>query len=211
MPQKGYFSKFPKIQYPYKGKLVTGSDNQYVDYIDVVDFTVRLGFENSVFNNKLAFQNYAWKDEDRIDLIAYYYYGNSKYHWVVMLSSAIFDWGYDLPLKQDELNEYVLDKWAGETINGVTISSEPTLQELQDTIHHYDVDGYIVDLNTYTSSTSLDKQVISVYEYEQLENESRRDIKLLDRKYLSLLQLEFEDKLKKIKVARSKNKIETSL
>jgi hypothetical protein len=128
-----------------------------------------------------------------------------------MLSSAIFDWGYDLPLKQDELNEYVLDKWAGETINGVTISSEPTLQELQDTIHHYDVDGYIVDLNTYTSSTSLDKQVISVYEYEQLENESRRDIKLLDRKYLSLLQLEFEDKLKKIKVARNKNKIETSL
>ena len=113
-------------------------------------------------------------------------------------------------MRTDDLIGYSLNKWKGKTINGVLVSDNPTTAELESIVHHYEADGYIVDLDTYNSYTT-DKQIVNIMQYEFAENEERRKIKLIDRKYIALLSVEFDDKMKKIKTTRSKNKIETTL
>jgi len=209
MSQKGFFSKLPTIKYPYKGKIVKGEDNQYVEYMETVDITTRFKPTDTLLTGDLSYQTYVWQDEDRPDTVAYFYYGDPKYHWVVMFSSQIFDWAHDLPMTATKLLEYSLTKWAGKTINGVTISDNPTESEL-DAIHHYEVDGYIVDLATYNASAQ-NKSAVSIIDYERNENEERRIIRLLDNNYLTFLVKEYEDYTKQLKISRKKNKVETSL
>lgn len=198
MSQKDFFSKLPTIQYPYRGKLVDGNENNSVDYIECTDLTIRFQLASKILTNRLSAYPYRWKDEDRPDTIAFLYYGHEKYHWVVLLSGSVFDWIHELPMPDNELRQFMENKYGSTPLNS---------------IHHYEVNGYIVDQQTYLTAQGLGEpcRSVTIYEYEQERNEKRREIKLINKDLLPLVVREYEDKVRKIKNQRKKNPIEVSL
>lgn len=208
MGQIDFFSKFPKIKYPYRGKILRGSEEQFVDVISCFDITVRFKFREELLKNPLSYFPYVWEDGDRPDTIAELYYGDEKYAWVVLLSANIFDWIHELPLSATELDEYLIQKYLGLEINGTLIEE---VYDLYQVIHHYETsDGYIVDTATYNALSDPGKRAVSYYENQVIQNEQRRQVRLINNTYLQRVVSEFEDKMRDIKRSRKKQPISFS-
>lgn len=198
MGQIGYFSLFPRIKYPYIGKMVD-KNNPQVSFLETIDITVRYKFIDKILRDPLAAFPYTWKDGDRLDTIAHLYYRDEKYAWVVQLSARIYDWVYDLPLTTQELDEYLEDIYVGK------LPGANNIYDLMNIVHHYvDGEGDVIDEYTYTNSPDPNKRIVSIYENEFNNNEAKREIKLLSREFLSDIVNEFEQEMVDIKKRRKK-------
>lgn len=176
---KNYFEKFPKIRYPLGTKEV-----------ETTDLTVRFKIIDKMMKRPDSYYNYYWQDSDRVDIIADKYYGDSRYSWLVQLSGEVWDWIYDLPLTGELFEEYLLQKY--DTVSDVN--------ELHSILHHYeDSSGMVIDKNVYMLLGDAQKREISIYEYEFLENENKRNIKLLSKSLLKDVTNELDKRLQDIK------------
>lgn len=188
-----YFEHFPKIEYPYLGKLVI--DGSATSTIETVDMTVRFKFIDEVMNDPLAYYSYYWKNGTRPDLLAASYYGDARLAWLVMLSAQTFDWIYDFPMDDDMLEEYLKSKY---NVTSTNI--------LASTTHHFETgSGYIIDESTYSTYVDSNKKAVSIYDYEASANEQRRNVKLISVSYLPTILREFENMHKSIRSNRASN------
>ena len=176
-----YFQNFPKIKYQI------GSDN-----LTTVDMTVRFKIVDMVMNNHNTYYNYYWQDSDRLDIVAHKYYEDTRYAWLVMMSGQIFDWIYDLPLNAAEFDEYLERKY--------NVSDAYILKKYT---HHYeDVFGVVIDESSYNQLEPSFRKDISIYQYESIINENKRNIKLVSKSLLDKITNEFDKKLQQIKNTR---------
>lgn len=181
-----YFENFPKINYPYLGKMV---DSNYSTTVEVVDMTVRFRLIERLKQSPSSYYNYVWKEGERPDQIAYNYYGDENLSWLVMLSADIFDWGYDVPMESSVFYEYLKHKYGTDDVN-----------QLSQMIHHYeDGRGYILDSASYATSGDSRKRIVSVYDFENEANEARRVVKLISKQYTKLIMEELKGQLTQIK------------
>lgn len=190
-----YFEKFPIIEYPIKYNTVFDKNNKgdLIEYAKSVDLNVRYRILDDIKNNQLTTYDYIWKDGDRPDTVAYLYYGDFYYDWLVLLSASAFDWIHDLPLSDKELMLYIEAKY--------NITFEESLSQ----IHHYeDSNGFIIDYNTYFHLLEP-KYIKCIYDHEFEQNELRRNIKLISRNYLGLVSNQFETLIKNITTSRNNN------
>ena len=91
-----YFKNFPIIE--YQGRRVK-------------DITRRTQFVKDVSTNPYLHMPYTVKDGERPEDIAQYYYGSVDYIWLVYLANAIIDPYHEWPKSQDQLHEYLIDKY----------------------------------------------------------------------------------------------------
>ena len=91
-----YFEQMPIINY-----------NGY----QVRDLTRRNKFLPVSMANPYLFLPYTVSDEDRPEDIAYYYYGSTDYTWLVLLANNIIDPYHDWPLKEEDFNKYLIQKY----------------------------------------------------------------------------------------------------
>ena len=188
-----YFESFPKVSYPYVGKLVDGTGKSTVE---TVDLSIRFKFIDSILSDPSASRAYYWKNGSRPDLVAKSYYGDENLAWIVMLSATAFDWIYDLPLEELAFEEYLKVKYNVADSN-----------ELATEAHHFETgSGYIIDAYTYANTVDAQKRLVSVYEFEQLANEAKRNIQLISNTYTADIMKEFGDMHKQIKANRAISK-----
>lgn len=86
------FSKYPTIA--YGGEIVT-------------NITVRLKFQKMVENNMMLFYPYTVKEGERADVIAYNYYGDSNYAWLIYMANNINDPLAEWPRSEEQLKRYI--------------------------------------------------------------------------------------------------------
>lgn len=192
-----YFENYPFINYPVKTFTIYDVDTDYVPYSTVykkiVDLHLRINLTPIIRNNVFSIYEYTWQDYDNLTKLAHNYYGDYNYTWLILLSGELFDWVYDLPLRDDELESYIKAKY------------NLTFEESLITTHHYeDADGDIIDLETYTNIPEP-KYIKSVYDYELSENEKKRKIKLISKAYLSTINSNFENISRKYKESLKNN------
>lgn len=103
-----YFSKLPNIEYSEKPIRFPISDKQYVLAKNIFrKYKIReRSFQSSVFFNK-----YTIEDGERLDTIAAKVYGSSEYDWVIMLTNNIVDPYSDLPIRDSNLYDFVVEKY----------------------------------------------------------------------------------------------------
>lgn len=184
-----YFENLPSIKYPYYGKMI-GQSEEGITLVDTVDIMVRFRIKEKVSNNPLAYYTYRWKDGDRPDKIAALYYDDPELAWLVMMSAAAFDWLYEFPMSQRQFMEYIDSRYGGMSLADITI-------------HHYeDGNGYVIDEETYNSSTDPEKRIVSALSFEEEVNESKRNVKLISKEFLPVIVREFNDMVKSIKESR---------
>ena len=162
-----YFNKFPLYQYDIE-------DNQHRTLI--TDVLRRVNLKSNAKANTLVFDQYNVKDGEQPDTVADKYYGDSGLHWIIVTVNNITS-RYDWPLDQVALSNFVADKYSN--VSGT---------------HHHEINATSGDTTKklIVSSDTSGATAVTNYEYEQSENDKKRQIRLLDRAFVGQFISEFE-------------------
>ena len=171
-----YFKKFPKMIYDMK------NDGNYKLLPDILR---RVKQRNAIKDGQFVFDNYDVKDGEKPEDIAYKWFGDAELHWVILMTNNVTDRYYEWPMNQVQFQTMLEDKY-----------SNP------DGIHHYEITrdsgrttgqgpndySYLVECNSDTANAVS----VSNREYQEREQDRKRSIRLLDKKYLSDFLEEFD-------------------
>ena len=212
-----FFNYFPKTIY---------TSNTAVGGLDTVtNIIARFGFEKKLKENSSAFYKYSVQDSDTPEIIAHKFYENSERHWIVLMFNDIIDPQFDWPLKYENFIKYVDKKYSANGAANTTVQtglawamSINNVQSYYKIVKRTSADGTVieeklqVDANTYanvgaTSSSitlqsgniitqAVTKEKKTYYEYEQEENEAKRNIILLKPEFVPQIEREFKKIIK---------------
>lgn len=202
-----YFDALPNL-------VVTDSNNNNVVMKNLL---VRTQLLPELSKNPLLFYKYSIQEGDTPEIIADKYYGDSYRYWMVLYGNPnILDPQFDWPLTSKQFLEYLNEKY--KTVAG---GEEFVLSYTQTTVHHYEKVVTTIDETTKTeaiknipidyqsylllvdssstktfpngSSVTLkeSKKVVSIYDYELEKNEAKRDINLIDSKYIFQMETNY--------------------
>jgi hypothetical protein len=185
-----YFSMFPTVQHDLTnvGQKVT-----------LTNILRRFKVRSDIKDRLDTYYNYDIQAGDRPDTIAEKYYGDASYAWVILHYNDRYDAIFDWPLFNNDFEEYIKGKYGG------IAASQATVHEYRRIISQKEtkVNGVVVperyvvvDKTTFDTLDEINKQSISKWDYEILENEKKRKIKILDKRYLNQIVAEAEDILR---------------
>jgi len=170
-----YFSFFPKGTYD-----IRNDGNEKV----VTDLMVRVKVRSKVLDESTLYDLYDIPEGETPEITALKHFGNSQYHWVILLTNDITDRYYGWPLTTYEFENYMTEKYTN-----------------PDGIHHYEItqsSGKIkgegpsdYSHKIIVNSTVPNSTAVTNREYEQRIQDQKRQIKLLNAAYLPILLDEF--------------------
>ena len=177
-----YFDRFPLMAYDMKGTK---------SYKLVPDILRRVKLRSGIRSGMFLFDNYDVKDGERPEDVAFKWFGDPEYHWVILSTNNITDRYYEWPMSQPQFQEFIEDKYGVADI---------------DAIHHYEIttqSGRTTsngpnDYSHLVECNSDEDGAVSVSNrgYEQRLQDKYRSIRLLSRKHLNQFVEEFEELIK---------------
>ena len=202
-----YFRHFPTI--PYETFDGSGQYKVVIDIFKRVRATLAARQDSSVY------YNYTLKEKESPEVLAFKYYGQPQYHWVILLMNEMRDPFWSWPLDGRSFQKYLDKKYGSIAIAKTTISHYRTKEILATTTDdNYNVGDVILRKGTnvssdfsysYTTSVSgvpgslytwLPVDVVesvSMYDKEDEANEKNRKIILLRRNLLTEFVDEFDN------------------
>ena len=165
-----YFNRFPTMIYDMKNN---------GNYKLLPDILRRVKQRSAIKQGQFVFDNYDVVDGEKPEDVAYKWFGDAQLHWVILMTNNVTDRYYGWPMNFVQFQEYLTDKYGSGN---------------EDAVHHYEVTkdsgrttgqgpndySHLVEVNSDTDNASS----ISNREYEEREQDKKRSIRLLDRKYL---------------------------
>ena len=173
-----YFDNFPTIIYDSQGD---------GDFKDVKNLLRRVGLRVHIRTNVLLYDTYDVKEGETPEIIASKLYGDPELHWVILMINNVTDRFHQWPMSTPQFLEFINDKY-----------SNP------DGIHHYEVPQssgdtsvftevysnsalYTGDTDFYSSATAITNR-----QYEESEQDKKRQIRLLDPRFIDQFVEEYE-------------------
>mgnify|MGYP006095607003 FL=1 len=196
-----YFSYFPKTPHD-----LTKSGQK----VQLTNILRRFKVSSDISNRTDAYYEYDIQEGERPDTIAEKYYGNAKYAWLVLHFNDIEDVRFDWPLSTVDLESYIKGKYGSLTVAQSQVeeyriylsrieggSKVPATAKTLYDGRRLEERLVVVDVGTYNATASnYQNAAVSAYDFELEKNESRRSIRLLDKRYLSKVRDEVEDILR---------------
>ena len=172
-----YFSKFPLLTYDIKGNKVRKL---------LPDILRRVKLRTTFKSGGILFDKYDVKEGERPEDVAFKWFGDPELHWIILMTNNVTDRYYDWPMNQAQFAEYLTDKY------GTNV----------DAIHHYEVTkdsgrttskgpsdySHKVEVNSDTDNASS----ISNREYEERDQDKKRQIQLLEKSLVGDFIAEFD-------------------
>jgi len=186
-----YFSQLPNFE--YISRINERKSNS--DYLPVKNLFRRGVIREDIFSDFMTFTKYKIEGNDRPDAVAYKIYGDEDFDWIILAANNIINVRDEWPLSQNDFHNYLIEKYGDETY--------------LDNIKHYETEeikdskgkifipkGKIVD-STF-KFTFLDSgtnrlvevspiQGISYRTYEERLQDDKRNINLLEPKYINMI------------------------
>ena len=173
-----YFSKFPVFAYDIK-------NNE--NYKLLPDILRRVKLRALVKSGGMLFDKYDVKENEKPEDVAFKWFGDPELHWVILMTNNITDRYYGWPMNSVQFAEYLTDKYGAGN---------------EDAIHHYEVTqdsgrtsgkgpsdySHKVEVNSDTDNASS----ISNREYEERDQDKKRQIQLLNKSFLGDFIAEFD-------------------
>ena len=145
----------------------------------------RVKLRASIKSGGMLFDKYDVKEGEKPEDVAFKWFGDPELHWVILMTNNVTDRYYDWPMNQAQFAEYLNDKY-----------SNP------DAIHHYEVTkdsgrttgqgpsdySHLVEVNSDTDNAVS----VSFREYEEREQDKKRQIQLLNKSLLGDFVAEFD-------------------
>ena len=175
---RGYFSDFPQIEYQAK---VARS------------IMARPRIASSLLSNPAAIYSYTVNGDLRPDQVAHLYYGDSELLWLIFLANNIVDPYYGWPLTQNTFQDFIISKYGSIATAKSTIKhyryqeKDKATDEIWKTKEiitkeTYDLNGTFGTLRNITNAQLQRYQAVTAFIYEEELNESKRVIKVIDRR-----------------------------
>jgi len=101
-----YFENFPNLFYTF--------DAERTQFYTLKNIFTRVNMLSSVLQNSLVYYQYAYKDSDTLENLAYKYYGDPLRHWIIIFANLIIDPYFDLPLRQDDFANNIILTYGSE-------------------------------------------------------------------------------------------------
>ena len=171
-----YFTYFPKMYYD-----AVGNNNPKL----VTNILKRVKVRDGIKNDVSLFDKYQVKFGESPEIVSYRLYDTVDYYWTILLMNNIRDRFYEWPLSEQQFEEYVNAKYTNPLAvhhYEITQSSGPQTANGPDDYSHK------IEVN----ETESGAESVSNYEYERREQDKKRQIKLLDPRYLPMFLEEFE-------------------
>ena len=166
-----YFETFPIIPYDSAGTY---------EFKDVTNLLRRVALRAKVKSNALVFDTYNVKEGETPESIADKLYDDPKLHWIIMIVNDISDRYHEWPMTTPQFLDYINEKYTD--VNAT---------------HHYEIEqssgDSTVKINIGSDNTDYPAAtIITNYEYEESEQDKRRQIRLLDPRFVQDVIDEFE-------------------
>ena len=172
-----YFNKFPLMSYDIKG---------IKNYKLLPDILRRVKLRALIKSGGMLFEKYDVKEGEKPEDIAFKWFGDAELHWVILMTNNVTDRYYDWPMNQVQFAEFLTDKY-GDNV---------------DAVHHYEVTkdsgrttsqgpsdySHLVEVNSDTDNAIS----ISNRQYEEREQDKKRQIQLLDKSLVGDFIAEFD-------------------
>ena len=147
------------------------------------DILKRVKIRSGLSSSRFVFDKYNVKENENPEDVAFKYYGDAQYHWVVLMVNNVTDRYYGWPMDQAQFAEYLTDKYGAGS---------------EDSVHHYELaqtsgkttsidESHMLEVNSDTDGATT----ITNREYENRVQNDLRQIRLLDEKYLDAFIEEF--------------------
>ena len=150
------------------------------------DILRRVKLRTTFKSGGILFDKYDVKEGERPEDVAFKWFGDPELHWIILMTNNVTDRYYDWPMNQAQFAEYLTDKYDTNV----------------DTIHHYEITkssgrttskgpsdySHKVEVNSDTDNASS----ISNREYEEREQDKKRQIQLLDKSLVGDFIAEFD-------------------
>ena len=189
-----YFNKLPNFEY------VSRLPNAKIgDYITVKNFFKRAALEEDILDNLAFHTKYKIIGDDRPDNVAYDFYGNSELDWLVLTCNNIVNIQTEWPLLQNDFDRFLLDKYGSyEELNATHHYKTQEIKNSKDVVivpggvqcsSDYSVTYY--DYNTGQEKIVLSRDcttAVTNYEYEAEIEDEKRNIFLLEPRYLNVIR-----------------------
>ena len=191
-----YFKQLPNFD--YISRINERKSNR--DYLEVKNLFRRPVIREDIFTDFMSFTKYKIEGDERPDQVAYNVYGDEDLDWVVLLANNIINVRDEWPMSQGDFNNYLSEKY-GDT-GGVDLIKHYETIQIQDSKGKIFVPkGKIVD-STF-KATFLDSgtnqlvevspiQGISYRTYEERLQDDKRNINILESRFLSYVIDEVE-------------------
>jgi len=176
-----YFDAFPVIQYDSKGDL---------NFKDVTNLLRRVGMRAKLKSNTLLYDTYDVKEGETPEMIAHKLYGDTELHWIILLLNDITDRYHQWPMSGMQFLDYLNDKYT----NPDGIHHYESTQTSGDTKVKIEVVND-VDEDAYTGLTPITNR-----EYEEQEQDKRRQIRLVDPSFVEQFVDEFQKLIKETNI-----------
>ena len=187
-----YFQHYPQLNYD-----ITGA--KPIKTKIAINIMMKAKIKSILQNDIINYFPYSIPESERPDITAFKVYGDVKYTWLIFMINNIHDPLFDWPLNSREFGNYIKNKYG-------------SLNTAKNTIHHYEqivrsrieatsTDEAIpeatieVDITTYTSLDTEVRNIQYCYQWEVNRNDDKRDIKLIDRRYVTDILSEHSEKL----------------
>ena len=172
-----YFSKFPLTTYDIKGNDIRKL---------LPDILRRVKLKSVIKSGGMLFDKYDVKEGEKPEDIAFKWFGDPELHWVILMTNNVTDRYYGWPLNQVQFAEFLTDKY-GDNV---------------DAVHHYEITkdsgrttsngpsdySYLVEVNSDTANAIS----ISNRQYEERDQDKKRQIQLLNKSFLGDFIAEFD-------------------
>jgi len=205
-----YFENFPKI--------ITSEPNGNSNLS--TNLMTRVNIVPKLLNNPALYYKYSLQDGDTPEIMSTKYYDSPDRYWIVLFGNdRIVDPQWDMGLSYINFNAYLNDKYgsAAKANNQTTleytqstvkyyrkllITTDSVSNETTTNAFNVDYDTYqtlpenLVSTNYFSDgssvTTTISKDTISIYDYENDLNESSKQVNIIDKKYV----MDMETKLK---------------
>jgi hypothetical protein len=167
----------------------------------------RVSVVPSFLKNPAIYYQYDIQETDTPEIIAAKYYGDSYRYWIILFINQLSDPQWDWPLQPKAFEDYVTQKYSGVNPRAIVHHYEKTITQsnrtyLVDTVNTFtlgsieysqtDTQSYIKYVGNEEIHFKITKEVVSLYDYEQRLNESKRTINLLNSAYVDELEKQFK-------------------
>ena len=177
-----YFTYFPLMAYD-----VAGDKNFKL----LPNILKRVKLRSGLRSGSFMFDSYDVKDGERPEDIAFKWFGDARYHWVILMTNNITDRYYQWPLTQPQFQEHLTDKY-GAGNEDATHHFEKTTDSGRTTSNGPNDYSHLVECNEDDEGFGI----ITNRQYEQRHQDKYRNIRLLDQRYLGAFVEEFETLIK---------------
>ena len=194
-----YFRRLPNLDYP---SLLKNRESN-TDFIQTKNLFRRTKIREDLFANFMQFDKYEIVGDERPDNVSEKVYGRDDLDWVILLSNNIIDINNEWPLSQLQLNIFLADKYTPQEL--VSIHHYETL-ELRDNKNQLILPaGLVVDEDfnlEYLSGGQVKStnslvdgrpvKAVTFYDYENSQNDKKRNINVLKQEFLGIFIKDFE-------------------